>query len=95
MRKMKKYIDVDKLIEFANNHIAGIDANDIARFPRADAQEVKYGKWETFDCDKNSYKCSACGDVQYLVEGTPKDNNYNYCPTCGAKMGIEIERAEK
>lgn len=40
------YISVDKLIDFANNHInKTIDANDIVRFPRADVKERKYGKW--------------------------------------------------
>ena len=38
---MKRYADVDKLIEFANNSKDGtIDANDIARFPAADVVEV-------------------------------------------------------
>lgn len=36
----KKYIDVDKLMEFANNQIGGIDSNVIARFPKADVVEV-------------------------------------------------------
>ena len=41
------YIDADKLIEFANNHKDKmIDANDIARFPRADVvPKSEVEKW--------------------------------------------------
>ena len=41
-------------------------------------------RWIPFDCD--TWQCSECKDVFILLEGTPKDNNYNYCPNCGAKM---------
>ena len=34
------YIDADKLMDFANNQIGGIDSNVIARFPKADVVEV-------------------------------------------------------
>ena len=34
----------------------------------------------------NVYKCSHCGEVQVLIDGTPKDNGWRYCPHCGAKM---------
>ena len=49
------YIDADALIEFANNHIGGIDANDIARFPAADVEKVTrckdctYCAWDGFN----------------------------------------------
>ena len=47
------YISVDKLIEFANNHInKTIDANDIARFPRADVEEVRHGEWILCACKR-------------------------------------------
>ena len=34
----------------------------------------------------NTYKCSACGEIQMLIEGTPKENGWKYCPNCGAMM---------
>ena len=34
----------------------------------------------------NTYKCSACGEIQMLIDGTPKENGWKYCPHCGAKM---------
>lgn len=35
-----RLLDADALIKYANNSTVGIDANDIARFPRVDAVPV-------------------------------------------------------
>lgn len=51
-------------------------------------QEPKTGHWiekEGFDGDIY-YDCSECGEAFCLIDGTPKDNLYNFCPNCGAKM---------
>lgn len=32
------------------------------------------------------YDCSECCESFCLIDGTPTDNLYNYCPNCGAKM---------
>ena len=50
----------------------------------------KKGKWifcenETGE-GSNTYKCSACGEIQMIISGTPKENRWKYCPHCGAKM---------
>lgn len=37
----------------------------------------------------NTYKCSACGEIQMIIDGTPKENGWAYCPNCGAKMDEE------
>lgn len=34
----------------------------------------------------NIYECSRCGEEFNLIEGTPYDNGYNFCPNCGADM---------
>ena len=58
--------------------------------PTVDAEPVRHGKWIetedniTFD---TMYKCSECGEEFMLIDGTPTQNLYNYCPNCGAKMG--------
>lgn len=52
--------------------------------------EQKKGKWRKID-DDGIYECSACGIVWTFIEGTPEDNNCNFCPACGARM----ERGEK
>ena len=33
-----------------------------------------------------AWKCPSCNDVFILIDGTPQDNNYNYCPNCGQAM---------
>ena len=51
-------------------------------------QEPKTGHWieeEMFDGEV-VYKCSKCGGLYWLERGTPKDNKYNFCPNCGARM---------
>ena len=47
--------------------------------------ERKKGQWEDFDYD-NSYLCTSCGEIWILNDGTPEENNMNYCPNCGADM---------
>lgn len=37
----------------------------------------------------NTYRCSECGSVQTLLYGTPEENDWRYCPHCGAKMDEE------
>lgn len=51
-------------------------------------QEQKVGRWiekDGWDGDVY-YDCSACGESWITIEGTPWDNDMNYCPHCGAKM---------
>ena len=38
------------------------------------------------------YHCSNCNEHFVLEEGTPTDNCYFYCPSCGAKMDGERSR---
>lgn len=81
---MPRYIDAEKLCEFARNHInKSVDCNDIMRFPLADVQEVKHGKWELIG--KNVSKCTSCGCARNIKT----QFGWNFCPVCGASMGEE------
>ena len=54
--------------------------------------ERKKGQWEDFDYD-NSYLCTSCGEIWTLNDGTPEENNMNYCPNCGADMrGEKVDK---
>ena len=93
---MSKYIDAEKLCEFARNHInKSVDCNDIMRFPTADLQEVRNGKWvycgRHHDFLGHVFECSVCG--RYLFSYSKEDVylKYPYCH-CGAKMDEEEEK---
>lgn len=59
--------------------------------PVADVAPIKLGVWESWEDPYGItvYACSACGNDIYTVDGTPEDNDMNYCPNCGAKMVME------
>ena len=50
--------------------------------------ERKKGKWieEDDGWDGVFWRCSECNEPLYLVDGTPVDNEYHFCPNCGADM---------
>lgn len=54
--------------------------------PTIEAEPVRHGHWIEKDWDDGDYVCSACGHSWVTIEGTPQDNEMNYCPYCGAHM---------
>ena len=46
------------------------------------------GKWIERDDGWNGvyYVCSCCKETFTLIDGTPSENLYNYCPNCRADM---------
>ena len=53
-----------------------------------DAEYVRRGYWKTvedWDGDEH-YQCSVCGAEFVLIDGSPEDNDYLFCPHCGAKV---------
>ena len=57
--------------------------------PAADVAPAVHGRWE-YSTDEwfgtDVYTCSKCRESYVLVEGTPKENLWHYCPNCGAQM---------
>lgn len=55
--------------------------------PSAQPQRQK-GEWIEDDdgWDEVIWRCSECDAVFTLVDGTPKENEYYFCPHCGADM---------
>lgn len=37
------------------------------------------------------WTCTHCKDSFVLYEGTPKENEFNFCPHCGAKMATDMD----
>lgn len=53
----------------------------------------KTGRWIERDDGWGGmyYECSVCQEAFTLIDGTPSDNLYNFCPYCGADMRGEEE----
>ena len=64
----------------------------IGKTQTADVAPVRQGRWDEWDDTmfNTVYRCSVCGEDFVLIDGTPSDNLYNYCPNCGAKMDEEV-----
>ena len=83
-------------VEIYEKAIAQLEQNkiDCGEFnkmiePLKDVAPVRHGRWESFEdvFMETCYQCSECGLSFYLADGgTPKENEYRYCPNCGAKM---------
>ena len=55
--------------------------------PSEDVEPVRRGHWICVgDIDEYIFECSECHEIYCLNDGTPKEQQYNYCPNCGAKM---------
>ena len=65
--------------------LAIVMANNL---PSAEEPERKKGKWIEQDDGWGGtyYECSCCGEAFVLIDGTPADNLYNFCPSCGARL---------
>ena len=88
---MDEYIKREEAIHIAFKSPFFSDSlmEEIKAIPAADVAPVRHGRWEDsidewFGTDV--YTCSKCRESYVLVEGTPKENLWHYCPNCGAKM---------
>ena len=56
----------------------------IENAPAVDAEPVRHGEW--LDCENYNdiVQCSKCG----LIRNIYKQEGWNYCPNCGAKMDV-------
>lgn len=85
---MTKKEALNDIIENGINLGAGgfvsLEALKVAAEALQEPEQMK-GRWEEFDYD-NSYRCTACGEIWTLNDGTPEENNMNYCSFCGADM---------
>lgn len=105
---MSRYIDADKIEYYETRVYDGYDTEgseyykyeklayktDIDKMPTADVVEVRHGEWikQIRDygkyCITEGFECSICG-LELM------DNDYNYCPECGADMRGERRKERK
>lgn len=71
----------------AQNRLLDLLRVDIVRAPAADVAEVVHGRWldgaEDFTCGQHNAECSIC---HCYISWSGCDEDFNYCPNCGAKM---------
>ena len=80
--------DAIKALQKVACYSAAIRARMIGTIEDLPPVTHKSGKWiekDGWDGDVY-YECSVCGEPFCLIDGTPTDNMYNYCPNCGARM---------
>ena len=67
--------------------LADCIASEILGLPAADVAPVVHGRWidgaEDFTCGNHNAECSIC---RCYVSWDGCDEDFNYCPNCGAKM---------
>ena len=75
---------------FLFGFLSKVRAN-LEKMPTVDAAPVIHARWieSDFVYTDTYYKCSNCGEAWVLNDGTPVENNMNYCPRCGARMDGE------
>lgn len=52
------------------------------------------GEWSEYG-EHAFWECSCCGKCVVLIEGTPAENGYSHCPSCGAEMTMENTEDEE
>ena len=92
--------DVDKVVEELELHSFELGTDTLpAHYVRLNEaiEIVKQGdvsdasdyvcEWRLCDEEANVYDTS-CRNPHILIEGTPQENNYEFCPYCGKKIKI-------
>ena len=94
INRIKDHMKVHHIGEYP--HIRLKEALDMALsalrpVSREQVEKVWRGEWEYHpeDYDELTWTCSRCGEVWTLIDGTPDDNNMDFCPACGAPMTDE------
>ena len=82
----KSYPNVPQFME-----ALGMALSALRSVSREQAEKVWRGEWQYHpeDYDELTWTCSRCGEVWTLIDGTPDDNNMDFCPACGSPMTDE------
>lgn len=98
MAEYIKRIDVMKICESYSEHcfnssdakgqdIADRILDDVVEIPTANFEEVKHGEWSVKEFSYSKFiTCSVCNSVIDSSYTNIDENEFDYCPYCGAKM---------
>ena len=97
VREMPTVYDIDKVVDELKElkaYAVYEDINADTKWLDKAIEIVKQGgvsddvcEWRLCDEEANVYDTS-CRNPHILIEGTPKENNYECCPYCGKKIKI-------
>lgn len=84
---IKALVDAGMTNYLATGDFYGI-INALTVIKNLPTAEPKKGKWivQITGWGDMYYECSCCKEAFTLIDGTLTDNNYYYCPNCGARM---------
>jgi rubrerythrin len=61
--------------------------NDVRKLILSEQSEQKEPcEWTQEDEDSNTWECNKCGLLWPLNDGTPQENDINFCPNCGRSL---------
>ena len=85
---------LEELHERYINQYGAVGGNPMAFSVKECMEIVKQGcvsddvcEWRLCNEEANVYDTS-CRNPHILIEGTPKENNYEYCPYCGKRIKV-------
>ena len=86
--------EVDYWHELSNSYEQTIVRLTEAISEQPDRKKGRWKQWEEYGFEE-TYECTVCRTPFVLIDGTPMDNEYYFCPHCGACMTEERESEQK
>ena len=90
---LDSFLDQYKFIDKEQIYTNGAELIPVFRVKQwaehiGDVKPVVHGKWvELYNYYyDNAYGCSVCGAQFIMIECTPQDNLWKFCPNCGSDM---------
>ena len=81
------HIDFDSTIQSGLDNFLKAYNSELLRIVKQGGVSNDVCEWRLCDEEANVYDTS-CRNPHILIEGTPKENNYEYCPYCGKKIKV-------
>ena len=81
------HIDFDRTIQIGLDNFLKSYNSELLRIVKHGGVTDDACEWRLCDEEANVYDTS-CRNPHILIEGTPRENNYSYCPYCGKKIKV-------
>lgn len=93
---MEKALDILTNLLHAKSYDENYPTDNEIKEALAELQEAmnKTCEWNQRNTEYDTSWEGTCGVKWLLIDGTPTENNMQFCPKCGGKL-IEIESKEK